>query len=89
MAESIKFGPGWLRRNQMASSIEESRLPVLSVLGGSSTYRYGREEIIAVFSRDLEPPELFYKKLFVEKLQPPVALNPEEEESVSVFFFLY
>lgn len=93
MTDPIKFGPGWLR-NQMAS-IEESRLPILSILGGNSSssvtnsggstkYRYGREEVIAAFAKDLKPPEIFYKKLFVEKLQPPMALNPADEENVSI-----
>lgn len=91
MADPIKFGPGWLR-NQM-SSIEDSRSPILSLLGGNSCssvanvagatkYRYGREEVIAAFVKDLKPPEFFYQKLFVEKLQPPMALNPTDEENV-------
>ncbi|KAL5289831.1 GIGYF1 family protein [Megaselia abdita] len=92
MTDPIKFGPGWLR-NQM-SSIEESRSPILSIIGGNSCssvansgsakYRYGREEVISAFGKDLKPPEFFYKKLFVEKLQPPMALNPADEENISV-----
>uniref|UniRef100_T1GRS5 GYF domain-containing protein n=1 Tax=Megaselia scalaris TaxID=36166 RepID=T1GRS5_MEGSC len=93
MTDPIKFGPGWLR-NQM-SSVDEFRSPTLSVIGANSCslsannggvakYRYGREEVIATFDKDLKPPEIFYKKLFVDKIQPPMALHPVDDENVSV-----
>lgn len=93
MTDPIKFGPGWLR-NQM-SSVDEFRSPTLSVIGANSCslsannggvakYRYGREEVIATFDKDLKPPEIFYKKLFVDKIQPPMALHPVDDENVGL-----
>uniref|UniRef100_A0A182SLN3 Uncharacterized protein n=1 Tax=Anopheles maculatus TaxID=74869 RepID=A0A182SLN3_9DIPT len=48
-------------------------------------FRYGREEMLALFDgRTVKAPEILvkYKRLFVEKPQPPLALTPCPEEEL-------
>ncbi|XP_058056033.1 GIGYF family protein Gyf [Anopheles bellator] len=49
-------------------------------------FRYGREEMLALFdSKTLKGPEILvnYKHLYVEKVQPPLALTPCPEEELA------
>ncbi|XP_017062580.1 GIGYF family protein Gyf isoform X2 [Drosophila eugracilis] len=45
-------------------------------------YRYGREEMLSLFDRNCMLPQILpsFKKLFVEKVQYPLALTPSSEE---------
>ncbi|XP_052854923.1 GIGYF family protein Gyf isoform X1 [Drosophila gunungcola] len=45
-------------------------------------YRYGREEMLSLFDRNCLLPQILpsFKKLFVEKVQYPLALTPSSEE---------
>lgn len=47
-----------------------------------SEFRYGREEMLALFDKNIKHPEILprYKNLFVEKLQCPLALTPSAED---------
>jgi len=44
-------------------------------------YRYGREEMLSLFDRNCMLPQILpsFKKLFVEKVQYPLALTPSSE----------
>lgn len=45
-------------------------------------YRYGREEMLSLFDRNCLLPQILpsFKKLFVEKVQYPLALTPSSDE---------
>ncbi|KAH8384334.1 hypothetical protein KR093_001932 [Drosophila rubida] len=47
-------------------------------------YRYGREEMLSLFDRNCLLPQMLpsFKKLFVEKVQYPLALTPSSEEEI-------
>jgi len=82
MANSMNFGPEWLRN--------------LSSEGGTSgpkyqlaEFRYGREEMLALFDRTIRPPDHLakFKDLYVEKTQIPVCMlpqPPDEEPMVTI-----
>ncbi|ACY70497.1 GIGYF family protein Gyf [Drosophila virilis] len=48
-------------------------------------YRYGREEMLSLFDRNCMLPQILpsFKKLFVEKVQYPLALTPSSEEEIN------
>lgn len=48
-------------------------------------YRYGREEMLSLFDRNCLLPQILpsFKKLFVEKVQCPLALTPSSEEDIN------
>ncbi|XP_033168031.1 GIGYF family protein CG11148 [Drosophila mauritiana] len=48
-------------------------------------YRYGREEMLSLFDRNCLLPQILpsFKKLFVEKVQYPLALTPSSEEDIN------
>lgn len=48
-------------------------------------YRYGREEMLSLFDRNCLLPQILpsFKKLFVEKVQYPLALTPSSEEEIN------
>ena len=50
-------------------------------------FRYGREEMLSLYDKNIKTPELLpkYKKLYIEKVQCPLALLPpsSEEDVVS------
>lgn len=56
-------------------------------------FRYGREEMLSLYDKNVKLPELLpkFKKLFMEKIQCPLALLPPstEEDMVSVVFLFY
>lgn len=86
MTESLKFGPEWLR-NTVAPAVENH-----SNVGTTPTtkyplaeFRYGREEMLSLYDKTFKLPEVYakYKRLFVEKIQCPLALTPSAEDDVS------
>lgn len=53
-------------------------------------FRYGREEMLSLYDKSCKLPELLpkFNKLFIEKMQHPLALLPttaEEETVIKVF----
>lgn len=48
-------------------------------------YRYGREEMLSLFDRNCLLPQILpsFKKLFVDKVQYPLALTPSSEEEMT------
>lgn len=51
---------------------------------GQRQFRYGREELLSIFDKNCIMPEILpgYKKLFVEKVQVPLALTPSTDEEI-------
>lgn len=47
-------------------------------------FRYGREEMLSLFDKSIQIPEILpkFRKLFVEKIQCPLALSPSSEDEV-------
>lgn len=54
-------------------------------------FRYGREEMLSLYDKNCKLPELLpkFNKLFIEKMQYPLALLPTtaEEETVIQHFY--
>ncbi|CAG9766953.1 unnamed protein product [Ceutorhynchus assimilis] len=83
MTDSMNFGPDWIRN---LSSEGTSG-------GGTSSgtryqladYRYGREEMLALFERNIKPPACLtnFKSLYSEASLPPLSLVPPSEEERS------
>lgn len=65
---------------------------ILSLTFVCDAIRYGREEMLALFDKNIKHPEILprYKNLFVEKMQCPLALTPsaEDDQVVSVAVIL-
>lgn len=54
-------------------------------------FRYGREEMLSLYDKNCKLPELLpkFNKLFIEKMQYPLALLPttaEEETVIQIFY---
>lgn len=49
-------------------------------------FRYGREEMLSLFDKAIRLPEILprFKKLFIDKIQNPLALSPNTEDDVTV-----
>lgn len=64
--------------------IESTRFPL-------AEYRYGREEMLSLYDKTFKLPELLpkFNKLFIEKMQCPLALLPPtaDEETVNIIEF--
>ena len=96
MTDSIKFGPEWLRNTissttenvpySTKTSNSQCNHNSLSNINQAFTkyplaeFRYGREEMISLFEKTLSPPDIFVKKMFVDKLQHPLALIPTNDD---------
>ncbi|EFA01526.1 hypothetical protein TcasGA2_TC007086 [Tribolium castaneum] len=78
---SMNFGPAWIR-NLRSEGTTGGGGPS----GGSryqlAEYRYGREEMLALFERNAKPPAslLTFKTLYSEQTMVPLALLPTTEE---------
>lgn len=87
MTESLKFGPEWLR-NTVAPTIDAASLSSTSSNAASryplAEFRYGREEMLSLFDKNIKLPDIYskYKKLFVDKIQCPLALTPSTDEEL-------
>ncbi|XP_048776485.1 GRB10-interacting GYF protein 2-like isoform X2 [Ostrea edulis] len=82
MADTLKFGPEWLRALSDGNNVGT---PPPSPGFGKyklAEHRYGREEMLALFNPDIDPPEEIKKltPVYVEKKQQPLALVPLSEE---------
>ena len=84
MTDSLKFGPEWLRN--LSSEGNTGGAPKYQL----AEHRYGREEMLALFDRNVRAPDPLVKLqgLYVEKTQTPMALlTMTEEETVSLILF--
>nr|XP_022340594.1 GRB10-interacting GYF protein 2-like isoform X2 [Crassostrea virginica] len=82
MADTLKFGPEWLRALSDGNNVGT---PPPSPGFGKyklAEHRYGREEMLALFNSETEPPEELKKltPVYVENKQDPLALVPLSEE---------
>ncbi|KAF5296951.1 hypothetical protein FQR65_LT10103 [Abscondita terminalis] len=80
MTDSMNFGPEWLRNLSSEGSTGSGS-------GGGSRYqladyRYGREEMLALFEKGLRPPNSLanFSPLYSEQVLPPLALIPQTDE---------
>lgn len=65
----------------------ETRFPL-------AEYRYGREEMLSLYDKNFKLPELLpkFNKLFIEKMQCPLALLPpsaDEEAVIIICSFIF
>ncbi|KAK5644037.1 hypothetical protein RI129_007882 [Pyrocoelia pectoralis] len=79
MTDSMNFGPEWLRNLSEGSTGSASG-------GGTryqlADYRYGREEMLALYEKNLRPPTSLsgFPSLYSEQVLPPLALIPQTDE---------
>ncbi|XP_045478722.1 GIGYF family protein Gyf isoform X2 [Harmonia axyridis] len=80
MTDSMNFGPDWIRNLSSEGTTTGNNS------GGKNyqlaDYRYGREEMLALFDKTLKPPEslMSFKTLYSETTLFPLALGPSTEE---------
>ncbi|XP_028155710.2 GRB10-interacting GYF protein 2 isoform X2 [Diabrotica virgifera virgifera] len=82
MTDSMNFGPDWIR-NMSSEGITGG-----GTGGGTryqlADYRYGREEMLALFDKNIKPPVSLtnFKCLFSETCLQPLALSPATDEEI-------
>lgn len=83
-AETLNFGPEWLRALSRGGSITSSPPSPAMPKSKLAEYRYGREEMLALYIKDDKVPEDMQDKEFAailqEEPQQPLALEPLTEE---------
>lgn len=81
MADSMKFGPEWLRALVDGSQSSGTPAPP-STKFKLAEYRYGREEMLTLYQNLYEAPSVLKKfpHIFVEETQTPIALMPLSED---------
>uniref|UniRef100_A0A8B9GQ27 GRB10 interacting GYF protein 1b n=1 Tax=Astyanax mexicanus TaxID=7994 RepID=A0A8B9GQ27_ASTMX len=83
-AETLNFGPEWLRALSRGGSITSSPPSPAMPKSKLADYRYGREEMLALYIKDNKVPEDMQDKEFAailqEEPQQPLALVPLTEE---------
>ncbi|XP_055688107.1 GIGYF family protein Gyf [Lutzomyia longipalpis] len=84
MTDSMKFGPEWLRN---MSNDTGTGTGTTSQRHQLAEFRYGREEMLSLFDKNIKVPEILpkFKNLFVEKIQCPLALTPSTEDDLRVW----
>ncbi|XP_045701487.1 GRB10-interacting GYF protein 2 isoform X1 [Phyllostomus hastatus] len=82
--QTLNFGPEWLRALSSGGSITSPPLSPALPKYKLADYRYGREEMLALFLKDNKIPSDLLDKEFLPILQeeplPPLALVPFTEE---------
>lgn len=82
--QTLNFGPEWLRALSSGGSITSPPLSPALPKYKLADYRYGREEMLALFLKDYKIPFDLLEKEFLPILQeeplPPLALVPFTEE---------
>ncbi|XP_053454290.1 GRB10-interacting GYF protein 2 isoform X2 [Nycticebus coucang] len=82
--QTLNFGPEWLRALSSGGSITSPPLSPALPKYKLADYRYGREEMLALFLKDSKIPSDLLDKEFLPILQeeplPPLALVPFTEE---------
>ncbi|KAL7848471.1 hypothetical protein AOLI_G00231890 [Acnodon oligacanthus] len=83
-AETLNFGPEWLRALSRGGSITSPPPSPAMPKSKLADYRYGREEMLALYIKDNKVPEDMQDKEFAailqEEPQQPLALVPLTEE---------
>lgn len=82
MAESIKFGPKWLRNMSVDAGGDS-----VAIRSQLPEFRYGREEMLSLFDKAKQQlPEVLprYRKLFIENIQNPLTMTPDTEDEITV-----
>uniref|UniRef100_A0A3P8YBX2 GYF domain-containing protein n=1 Tax=Esox lucius TaxID=8010 RepID=A0A3P8YBX2_ESOLU len=83
-AETLNFGPEWLRALSRGGSVTSPPPSPAMPKSKLADYRYGREEMLALYIKDNKPPEDMQDKEFAAILQDepvqPLALEPLTEE---------
>ena len=91
---ALKFGPEWMRalcdrgppQANQGNSPTPASIPVAKYK--LADFRYGREEMLALFDPNIKPPEELRRdnpNLMKDKCQVPLALIPMEEEESHVW----
>ncbi|KAM6177852.1 GRB10-interacting GYF protein 2 isoform 1-T1 [Rhynchocyon petersi] len=87
--QTLNFGPEWLRALSSGGSITSPPLSPALPKYKLADYRYGREEMLALFLKDNKIPSDLLDKEFLPILQeeplPPLALVPFTEEEQRYF----
>lgn len=82
--QTLNFGPEWLRALSSGGSVTSPPLSPALPKYKLADYRYGREEMLALFLKDNKIPSDLLDKEFLPILQeeplPPLALVPFTEE---------
>ncbi|XP_074045795.1 GRB10-interacting GYF protein 2 isoform X4 [Macrotis lagotis] len=82
--QTLNFGPEWLRALSSGGSVTSPPLSPALPKYKLADYRYGREEMLALFLKDNKIPSDLKEKEFLPILQeeplPPLALVPFTEE---------
>ncbi|XP_072514382.1 GRB10-interacting GYF protein 1 isoform X6 [Salminus brasiliensis] len=83
-AETLNFGPEWLRALSRGGSVTSPPPSPAMPKSKLAEYRYGREEMLALYIKDNKVPEDMQDKEFAailqEEPQQPLALVPLTEE---------
>uniref|UniRef100_A0A8C1GPG4 GRB10 interacting GYF protein 1b n=1 Tax=Cyprinus carpio TaxID=7962 RepID=A0A8C1GPG4_CYPCA len=83
-AETLNFGPEWLRALSRGGSVTSPPPSPAMPKSKLADYRYGREEMLALYVKDNQIPEDMQDKEFAsilqEEPQQPLALVPLTEE---------
>uniref|UniRef100_A0A8C0XC99 GRB10-interacting GYF protein 2 n=1 Tax=Castor canadensis TaxID=51338 RepID=A0A8C0XC99_CASCN len=83
-AETLNFGPEWLRALSSGSSVASPPSSPAMPKYKLADYRYGREEMLALYVKENKVPEELQDKEFAAVLQEeplqPLALEPLTEE---------
>ncbi|XP_062462596.1 GRB10-interacting GYF protein 2 isoform X15 [Pezoporus occidentalis] len=88
--QTLNFGPEWLRALSSGGSVTSPPLSPALPKYKLADYRYGREEMLALFLKDNKIPSDLLDKEFLPILQeeplPPLALVPftEEEQNLTL-----
>ncbi|XP_044747751.1 GIGYF family protein Gyf isoform X2 [Coccinella septempunctata] len=80
MTDSMNFGPDWIRN--LSSEGTTTGNNSVGKNYQLADYRYGREEMLALFDKNLKPPESLvgFRTLFSETTLFPLALVPNTDE---------
>lgn len=88
MAETaLKFGPEWLRALTQTNGVTAPATTTAVTKYKLANYRYGREEMLAMFDQSAPMPESLreFQQLAVENTQPPLALVTMTEDEQRVW----
>ncbi|XP_060532401.1 GRB10-interacting GYF protein 2 isoform X2 [Cylas formicarius] len=85
MTDSMNFGPDWIRNLSSDGSGAGVGASGSATRYQLADYRYGREEMLALFDRNIKPPACLtnFKSLYSETTLPPLALLPSSEDEGS------
>ncbi|XP_059154156.1 GRB10-interacting GYF protein 2-like isoform X2 [Physella acuta] len=80
---ALKFGPQWLRDlSDGGTTGSQPPTPTSAVKFKLADYRYGREEMLALFNENSPPPDQVRKHLsiFSKEIQKPITMLPLTED---------